>query len=279
MEERYVFRNGITSAVCLIAVFFAGLIAIALPVAAQDEIAISQGYSTSEKDIPTGALVSLVQGEQRSVELSNMERAERLVGVTGKKPLIELSNGLSQVQAVISGTTPALVSDINGDIRAGDKITASPINGVGMKTTSNAQVVGIAQADFSTVERSDKTITDKSGNQKTVKVGQIPVQINVTYYVVAENQSFLPSFLQSIANSVAGKPVSPYRALASVLVLLLGFVSIATLLYSSVRSSIISIGRNPLSEKAVNKSLITIVLTALGILLVMLIAVYLILTV
>jgi hypothetical protein len=50
------------------------------------------------------------------------------------------------------------------------------------------------------------------------------------------------------------------------------------LLYSAVKSSIISIGRNPLSEKAVQKSIFQIGFTVLGILLLTLITIYLILT-
>jgi len=65
--------------------------------------------------------------------------------------------------------------------------------------------------------------------------------------------------------------------LLAVIVLLLAFISIAVLLYSAVKSSIISIGRNPLSEGAVRKSLLQVGLTIIGILLITLITIYLIL--
>jgi len=247
--------------------------------AAETTAAISQGFKTNEKELATGALVSLTPGSQSTVQLGNTERVNQLVGVVGDKPLIELNNNDKETQIVISGTTGTLVSDINGAVKTGDKITASPITGVGMKAVDSALVVGTAQADLSSAQTTDKTVTDKTGKQQKVKVGSIPVQVNVTYFVAPDdNKSFLPPFLQSLANAVAGKDVSPVRVLISSLVLALGFVSIAVLLYSSIRSSIISIGRNPLSEGAVRKSLFEVGATAFGILLVMLIAIYLVLT-
>jgi hypothetical protein len=112
-----------------------------------------------------------------------------------------------------------------------------------------------------------------------VRTGLIPVQVNVTYFVVPESQpkTFLPAFLQQVANSVAGREVAAIRVLISLLILILGFISSGILLYSSVQSSIISIGRNPLSKDAVHKSLLQVGIMAAGILLVMVIAIYLIL--
>lgn len=246
---------------------------------AESTAAISQGFKTEEVDLAAGALVSLTSGSQSTVQLSNTDRVNQLIGVIGDRPLIELSNNDKEVQVVISGATLTLVSDINGEIKSGDKITASPINGVGMKANASSLVVGTAQDDLASATTTTRSINDKRGQPQSVKVGAIPVSINVTYYAAPEDKnSFLPPFLQSLANTVAGKEVSAVRVLISSLVLAFGFVSIAVLLYSSIRSSIISIGRNPLSEGAVRKSLFEVGATALGILLVMLIAIYLVLT-
>jgi hypothetical protein len=56
-----------------------------------------------------------------------------------------------------------------------------------------------------------------------------------------------------------------------------GILVIGTLVYASVRSSIVSIGRNPLAARSINRSLFEVSGMAVGILLAMLIAVYLIL--
>ena len=68
------------------------------------------------------------------------------------------------------------------------------------------------------------------------------------------------------------------RVVVAGLLILFIFVTVVVLLYSSVRSSIISIGRNPLSESAVRKSLLQVGLTIFGVMAFTVIVVYLILT-
>ncbi len=258
------------------------LLPLAVPASAQGNSSISQGFKTKDANISAAALVSMQQGNTSTVELSTLAGAQRLVGIAGEKPLIELSGntGEGNLQVVTSGLTLALVSDINGEIVNGDKITASPIEGVGMKTTQSAMVVGTAQGNLSSVQTENRTITDKNGKTKTVHIGLLPVQVSVSYYTVpSESSAFVPGFLQSLANNVAGRNVSPMRVLVAALILLLLFVSVTVLLYSAVRSSIISIGRNPLSESAVRKSLLEVGLTVSAVLLFATLVIYLILTV
>lgn len=245
---------------------------------AQGAAAISQSFQTSDSNLTAGALMALKTGSNNTVELATIDNVQRLVGVVGTDTLVELGNG-SGTQVVTSGVTLALVSDANGPINAGDKVTASPIAGVGQKATSSVQVVGIAQAGLTTSNAKTTTVQAQDGTQIQVHIAKIPLQVNVTFYVPPGGQaSFLPAFLQDFANAVSGKEVSPVRVVIAALILVLAFVSIAVLLYSTVRSSIISIGRNPLSEKAVRKSIFQIGFTVLGILLLTLITIYLILT-
>jgi len=246
---------------------------------AQGATAIAQGFRTSETNLTPGALMSLKLGNNSTVELANSDRVSRLIGVVGSNSLIEFGGESGSIQVVTSGVTQALVSDANGPINAGDKITASPIDGIGMKTTDNSQIVGTAQVAMNTATARTRTVQGKDGSQITVHIGLVQIQVGVTFYVTPNSQvSFLPAFLQDFANTVSGKEVSPVRVIIAALILLLAFLSIAVLLYSTVRSSIISIGRNPLSEKAVRKSIIQIGITVAGILLLTLITIYLILT-
>jgi hypothetical protein len=249
----------------------------ALPAAAQSNSAIAQQFQTTKQGITAASLVSIQQGNTNSIELGNFEHPERLVGVVSDNPLIELSNGDSGVQVVTSGLTKVLVSDINGSVASGDKITASPIEGVGMKATENITVVGTAQSPL-TSSKTQK-IKDKSGKEVTVHIGLIAIQVGVAFYNAdaGKKSTFIPSFLQSLANNVAGRNVSPIRVLTAALILLLLFVSITVLLYSAVRSSIISIGRNPLSELAVRKSLFQVALTVFAVLLFAVALVYIVL--
>ncbi len=245
---------------------------------AQGASSIAQGFQTSDSDVVPGALVSLADGKANTIELSTSDNLQQLQGIAGNKSLIELSNGVGTVQVVTDGTTNALVSDINGSIKIGDRVTASPIAGVGMKATISTLVIGIAQQDFSGVKTASRTVTGTKGNKKTVHIGSVSVQVDKVFYQPPNTQnSFLPSSVQGFANSVAGHQVSAARVVIAGLLVFLLFVVITTLLYSTVKSSIISIGRNPLSENAVHKSLLEVGITVAGVLVFAVVVVYLIL--
>jgi hypothetical protein len=265
--------------IALTAVVLTPLFFIGVSAAAQGNSSIAQGFKTQNSNITAAALVSIQKDNSNSIELSNRNNADRLIGVVGSKPLIELSGGAG-VQVVTSGLTLLLVSDLNGTIVNGDKVTASPIEGVGMKATESTTVVGTAQGDLRSVTTENRTVTAKDGKKQTVHIGLLPLQVSVAYYTVPTSKaSFVPGFLQDLANSIVGRNVSPVRVLVAGLILLLLFVSVTVLLYSAVRSSIISIGRNPLSETAVRKSLFEVGLTILAVLIFAVLIIYLVLTV
>lgn len=243
--------------------------------------AISQGFLVQGQAAP-GTIVSFLKDrESGTVGAANTDNVERLVGVIGERQLVELSGNADQTQVVTNGSILTFVSNINGDIKIGDKITASPLTGVGMKALERTRIVGTAQQDFSDAEQvTDQEVTDAEGKSQTVKIGLLQVQVGVTYYQPAEdNKSFLPEPIQRFAETVVGRSVDPIRVLVSLAILFAGFGGVAILLYSSVRSSIISIGRNPLAAKAVHKSLIEVGLTTFGVLLLTVIAVYLVLVI
>lgn len=246
---------------------------------AQGVSSIAQGFQTKDSGVVSGAIVSLKDNTPNTVELATPSNVQNLIGIAGSKSLIELSNGTGSVQVVTNGTTSALVTDINGDVKTGDRITASPIAGVGMKATTSGVVVGTAQANLSGVTTHTQQVTDKKGKAVNVKIGSVPVQVDKVFYQApTDTDSFLPPVLSDFASSVAGHEVSPVRILAASLLIALLFVIVTILLYSAVRSSIISIGRNPLSEQAVHKSLLEVGLTIVGVLVFTVIVVYLILT-
>lgn len=264
----------------LTAVGFVGLATV--PVfAADDTAAISQGYE-AEGEVTPGTIVSFTdKSKNGAVIAANVDSADRLVGVVARNPLVELSGSALQTQVVINGTVLVLVSTINGTVSYGDKIAASPISGVGMKATESGLVVGTVAQDFSGAQQvTERKVYDRDGVEQTVKIGLLPVQVNVSYFRAPEDdQTVLPAFLQQFVNAVAGRPVGLIRALIALALLITGFGAAAVLIYASVRSSIISIGRNPLSAPAVHRSLFEVGAMSGGILLVMVIAVYLVLAI
>lgn len=244
----------------------------------QGASSIAQGFQT-DGNVVSGALVSLKSGTANTVELSSSKNVDHMLGIAGEDSLIELSNSSSKVPVVTSGETTALVSDINGGVKTGDKITASPISGVGMKATTSVMVIGTAQADLSSVQTETRTVTDKEGHKQNVHIGNIPIQVDKVFYQSSQVlDSYVPRVIQDFANSVAGRSVSPVRVIIAGLLVLFVFITVVVLLYSSIRSSILSIGRNPLSENAVQKSLLQVGLTIFGVMAFVVIVVYLILT-
>jgi hypothetical protein len=238
--------------------------------------AISDGFQSSVSNIAPGTVLSL-DPALGLAKPANISDTTDLLGIAGGKSLLELSNNRKDIQVVVSGLTQALVSNINGPINTGDQITASPLTGIGMKATNSTEVVGTAQASLTSVSTVTQKVTERNGKTDTVKVGLVPLDVNVSYYSAPQNASFLPPFLQSLANSVTGQRVSPLRVLVSSLTLLLGFLTVGVMLYSSIRSSITAIGRNPLAQSSLRKGLIDILVTAVGVLAIMLVAIYTIL--
>lgn len=238
---------------------------------------IAQGFPVDTRlgEIVAGSLVSHKSGSE-VVELATTSSADRLAGVADNAPLLAISGEAEEVQVVLGGTTSVLVSDINGAIRAGDKITASPIAGVGMKATTDSRVAGTAQSNFDTKKSESKNITDTGGNTHTVHVGYLQLQTGLAYFQAPGND-FLPPFLQSFANNIAGKEVSLVRITFSAILLLFSFVSLGILISSTVRSAITSLGRNPLAAPNIRKSLYQVGAIAVAALAATLVACYLIL--
>lgn len=233
------------------------LISIQFVSAQQSSSTISQGFNTdnSEGEIVAGALVSIKGGNPESVALATTNSVDYLAGIADKNSLVTISKGSQETQVVLSGTATALVSDINGTIKRGDKITISPIAGVGMKAVTSSQVVGTAQSNF--IEAATRIVTDQRGEKHTVHLGHVEIQVDITYYQTA-GSNFLPPFIQNVANSIAGRPVSLIRIILCSLLLLLSFTSVIILVYTSVRSAMTSIGRNPLAARAIRKGLLQV---------------------
>lgn len=257
---------------CLSAALALAIIVLAMPVSFAASGAISQSYKTSSDNVTKGALVSFVSDGTTEVEPATISNGVHLAGIAADKPLVELSSGDAEAntRVVVNGSTEALVSDINGSVKAGDKITASPISGIGMKAGGAAEIIGTAQNDLDSVTTINRTVKTKDGEDQTIKVGLLLVAVNVAYYSASSSEgaiaSFVPPFLQSVANTIAGRPVSALRVLLGTLVLLAGFVTAMIILYTSIRNGVISIGRNPLAQGALRKGMRDVILAVIGLL-------------
>lgn len=241
---------------------------------------ISQGYLTSDS-LALGSIVSLNKDTSDSVSATSSDTVSNIFGVVidAGNSLLSVSTGqATQVQVATSGVVQVLVSDINGTISQGDAITGSPIKGVGMKATDNIKVVGIAQDNLNSNDSSSQSYTDKQGKKHTVRIGLVPVLVNVAYYYKTANKTLIPSAVQNIANALAGKQVSPAPIIIALAIFLATVIVVTSIIYSMIRSSIISVGRNPMAQSAVYRDVVQLSILVLGILTVAFVAIYLVLT-
>jgi hypothetical protein len=241
--------------------------------------AISQGYQ-SDEDLTPGTLVSAQQSgsQDNKAVLTDSSNADSLLGVVvgSKDATLAVTGPTDKLQVATSGAAEVIVSNLAGDVKDGDPVGASPIRGVGMKAVEAGKIAGVAQGD---AVYGDKTVDvqSKTGTVKA-KIGTVKVVMQIAYYVPPPDNSPVPKFLQVFANSVAGKQVSLVRLLASALIILAATIAIAILLYSAVRSTMVSIGRNPLAQASIYRGLWQVVIACLVIFFAALGSAYLVLT-
>lgn len=229
-------------------------------ISAFGDTSTSQGYK-SKSELLSGSVVSISKDDDGYVEAATSKNRKQLVGVVVglRDTTLSFGGGDNKVQVASAGNVPTLVSDINGEVKAGDPLSISPIAGTVMRATTRGKIIGTAEKDFSSVKGDKKTqvtVTDTKGVKKTVNVVLLNVHINVQDWSPngVQANAFLDSTREFISN-VAGRPVTNVQAFASLAIAILAIIISAVILYSSVSSSVISIGRNPLSKGIIRRNL------------------------
>lgn len=233
-----------------------GIFALGLVPVGAASADISHSYQAGSNITP-GSIVSLDPQQSDYVQAANINNGSRLLGVVvgAGGSLIALDPTTGTVQVAISGTVNTLVSTINGPINIGDQIAVSPFSGVGMKALSGSHVIGLAQSALSASSSNVITqqVTNKQGGKSQIKIGYIRISI-ATGVDTAGSEEGLNS-LQKFAQSIVGHPVSTLRIILCVVVSVFALVALIVLIYASVHSSIIAIGRNPLARYSIFRSL------------------------
>ncbi len=250
-------------------------LSLANPLGAQT---VTQGYGTDEV-LQRGMLVVLNQDDTSKVSMASYDEIDRLHGivVNPNDAPVTLSEEGQQVFVATTGRFDVLVSDENGPIGVGEQITASSVRGIGMKADArHTVVIGKALEAFDGTER--VVSTTQLDNGRSVEIGRIPVDLSVVRNPQSSTEgSRLPAVLHRAAETLAGEPVSDIRIYVGLAVLLVSSIIGGSILYAGVRSSIVSIGRNPLSKPAILRGLLQVILTSLIIFISGIFAVYLLL--
>jgi hypothetical protein len=257
------------------------LLSVKYPLSAQ---AVTQSYS-SDQQLQRGMLVQLKKNDTTKVEPVSQKTMDQFHGVVvdANDAPVTISGSGDKTFVATSGHYDVLVSDQNGPIAAGDYVTVSALDGIGMKVSIEEPfVVGRAITDFDGKAKTIGTakIKDSTGTEKTVNMGRVQIDIGMgknPYVKGAE--SAMPDFLKRASEAVAGKPVNAVRVYVGVLVFLITTIVASILLYAAVRSAVISIGRNPLSRKTIIRGMFQVVLVSLIVFITGLFGVYLLLKV
>lgn len=244
-----------------------------------------QGYA-AETPLDSGTVVQLSGKNSNRVKIATQSELQNMFGVTVDKNQLSvtLSNeGLeNQVYVAVSGTYNALVSTQGGTIAAGDYLTLSSVNGVLMKAgTEEKTVFGRAGTGFDGkgVTLGTTALKDTTGKtNRTVTLGSVPVTIDIRRNPNDKSTKVqVPEVLERIGQAIAEKEVSPIRIYLSMAITVVSLIAAIAVLYSGIRSGVISIGRNPMSKKSIFRALLEVILTSMLILIIGLFAVYLLL--
>ena len=271
--------------VTAVLVTFGLALAAAMPVLAAEYGGGSvQGYA-AETPLDTGTIVQLTGKGSNTVKIATQSELQNMFGVTvdaSQQPLtVSNDDAKNEVFVAVSGTYNVLVSTQGGDIRSGDYVTLSSLNGIAMKaSTEQKTVFGRANRDFDGkgAKLGTASLKDDAGGTKTVTLGVVPVTIDIRRNPNDKStKANVPEFLERIGEAVAEKEVSPIRIYLSMGITVVSIIAAIAMLYAGIRNGVISIGRNPMSKKSIFRALLEVVLTSMLILVIGLFAVYLLL--
>jgi hypothetical protein len=247
--------------------------------------AVTQQYG-ADNPLQKGMIVKLKPGDNTKVVPLDQAHDGDMLGivVAANDSAVNLSsdsNYKHQVFVATTGRFDVLVSNQNGPIKVGDYITVSSVDGIGMKAGSDGSIVlGKTNTAFdgTTKVEGSTTLTDTKGGKKNINIGRVSLTITVAHNPLQKNtESTFPGVFQKIGSGVANKPVSPARVYLSLALLLISAVVTTAILFSGVRSGIISIGRNPLAKKSIIRSMIQVIITGIIVFIIGLFGVYLLL--
>lgn len=243
--------------------------------------AITRGYKSSDQTLKPGMVVGLSQKDKNqsgaTVERVSDDFDSNIVGVVTniKDSSVVIASPGQQVFVEDTGNVKAYVSNVNGTVKKGDKLTLSPLKGILATINENSRIVfATALEDFPDKSSQEYKVSADKG-ESTVKVALIKVNLD-TKDVISQNSSDT-STIKRVVKYVVGKDVSAIRVAISFAVFLLVLFMVTGILYGAISSSITSLGRNPLAGKTVRHQLVHVFLIAGAIFIVGLGAMYLIL--
>lgn len=237
------------------------LVCNSVPVSANT---ISEGFMGD--DFPRGTVVSVKKNLPGDIELTNLNNSEYLIGVVNNKEssAVIFRNDEDNVSVALSGEVEVFVTDVNGEINRGDFVGASWLAGVGMKanTLERQKLVGIAQDGVANWQDYGGIETDSG--EKNARIGTVVVRLFDKENIQPESTG---SGVEQAVENIVGQDVSLVRIIIGSLLFAVSLAVASMFIFSSIRGSFISIGRNPLASSSIHKGMTRVAILAVIIIL------------
>ncbi|HEX5796833.1 MAG TPA: hypothetical protein VFX86_00400 [Candidatus Saccharimonadales bacterium] len=241
---------------------------------------LNRGYK-ADQTLQKGMLVKEKDGDPTKVEPLTRETLDSLKGVVvarNDSPVVIASEDQT-VFVASTGVYEVLVSDENGMIEPGDYLSISSLSGIAMKATrEQSLVLGRAAAAFSGQGDAIGSTARESDN-KQINFGRIETDIAIAANPLQKNSRLdtVPKILREVSSSVAGQPVSNARIWLASIVFIATSLLTGIMLYGGTKSSLLALGRNPLSKASIIRGLLQVVILGLTVFICGMFGVYLLL--
>lgn len=239
---------------------------------------ISRGYETQDEMLKTGMVVVLntTNTDKPSVERASRESIDRVIGVTtdSDSNLLTIGSAAQQVYVQDSGVVSVFASNVNGEIKKGDKLTLSPLKGILMRADDVSLTIGSAIEDFSPTGAESQMINLEDG-KKTILINKLNVAIDNA--LATQQPVNDKSTLEKLGKSVTGKYISEIKVIIALVIFLIVMIAEGSIIYGAISSGMISVGRNPMAKNVIKRELVRVLVISVIVLFIGLAAIYFIL--
>jgi hypothetical protein len=239
----------------------------------------TRGYATQDSGLQPGMAVTLSpesSADKELVERAGREDQGKVIGITTtiEDSLVTVTSEDHQVYVKSSGVVDAYVSDINGEVMKGDRVTVSPLKGILMKADDAHSAVGVAAENFGEQAAEHQTIASDTG-ESSVRVAKLAVTLDSSIGQSAgQGGARSQSSLQRLGQSIVGKEVGELQVVIALIIFFIMMIAEGGIIYGAVSSSITSLGRNPLASTIIVRELIRVLGVVIIVMVVGLAAIY-----
>lgn len=236
------------------------------------------GYQTGDDNLKPGLVVAIdtSRGDDTWVTIANRDSSKNIVGIvtTIEDSFIAITSSQRKLYVENEGEVETYVSDINGEVRAGDLLTLSPVSGVLMKALPTDAAIGLSLENLN-----DKTTEtyqlNSSQNIQETKLRRLKINFNLKAFQGA--QTGTDSTLKRLGRAIVGKEIGELRLVVATLILLVVLIVEGSIIYGAVSSSLTALGRNPMAKTVIKRELLRVFVVTLFVLILGVSAIYAIL--